>query len=120
MSPMMIGGARWLGVGVAVAGMLLAGVAAVRGWPVMVWAGFFLMVVGAMAPLTPVVRVEPYEVRVLRGLGSAPRRFPIAGPFDLRIDGADLWHVPTRTRIISLGVTLDQAAVEQLRAQLER
>jgi hypothetical protein len=55
------------------------------------------------------------ELQLKSPFGTTTRRYPVARPADLRIEGNTLVHAPTGKKIVSLGFGLDRGDVARLR-----
>lgn len=119
MSTLTIGHNRGLSIALLVLGVVLLVLSVLQGPVITIFTGALLTLLGALQLKNPVLRVQDGEVRVCNALGMTIKRFPVASPADLRIDDKKLHHVPTGTKVATLGFTCDQSDVQALRAQVQ-
>lgn len=110
--------AKSLTIGLMVVGGLLFALAAATGEGVSMTTGGLLLLVGALLMRTPIAVLEEGELRRKNALGMTLKRFPVAGPADLRLDGTKVVHVATGKTAATLGFGTDADDAAQWRAWL--
>ncbi|QBR94062.1 hypothetical protein [Nocardioides euryhalodurans] len=106
---------RGLGVAALVGGALLLVLGLGTGDVLNIVLGLILGGLGLGYALGAAVVWTATELQLKSPLGTTTRRYPVAGPADLRIDGNTLVHTPSGKKVVSLGFGLDRGDVARLR-----
>ena len=102
-------------IALAVVGVLLALVGIAIGNVVQVVPGVLLVVLARLLAVYPAAVLEEGELQLKNSFGKTIRRFPVAGPADLRVEGNRVVHVPTGRKTARLGFGIDGAQAAQWR-----
>lgn len=115
---MTVGYGKALAIALLVVGVLLLLVSLLGSQWIGVLAGAILTLLGVLQLINPLLKIAPDEVRVCNPLGMTIKRFPVASPADLALDGKTLRHVPSGKKIATLGIGAAQGDVADLRSHL--
>ena len=107
---------RVLTIALIVVGVLTLVLGLGTGEIVSIGLGVLLTVLGALMTINPMMVVTGQEIQVKNPLGMTLKRFPAAGPQDVRLEGNKLVHVGTGKKIISLGFGVDGKDAAAVRA----
>jgi len=118
MQPLDIRYSKGMAIAGLVVGILLMATSILTQAWISLAAGAVLTVLGILTLVNPMVRITQGEVQLRNPLGMVLKRYQVASPQDLVIDGKALRHVPTNKRIVTLGFGINKDDVANLRAQL--
>ncbi|OUZ12763.1 hypothetical protein BHE97_00690 [Aeromicrobium sp. PE09-221] len=118
MTPMTIRYHRGLAVAELVIGALLALTSILTGQGIGTAAGGILVALGVLMLVNPMAKVEPGEIQIRNPLGMTLKRYAIASPADLRIDGKSLRQASDGKKIMGLGFGVDARDAAALRSQV--
>jgi hypothetical protein len=107
---------RIMSIVLVVLGVLIAVISLLTSAWVTVATGVILAILGVLTLINPMIRIEPHEVQLRNPVGMTLKRFPIASPADLALEGKTLRHVPTGKRIATLSFGVHGPDVDALRA----
>lgn len=118
MQPVSIHYNRVMAIVFVVIGALLLLVSLLTQQWLSVFAGGILTALGVLMTINPMVRIEAHEVQVRNPVGMTLKRYPIASPGDLALEGRNLRHLPTGKRVVHLGFGVHGPDAAALRAQV--
>ncbi|TSD54374.1 hypothetical protein [Aeromicrobium piscarium] len=118
MTPMTIRYHRGLAIAELVIGALLALTSILTGQGLGTAAGGILVALGVLMLVNPMAKVEPNEIQIRNPLGMTLKRYAVASPTDLRVDGKTLRQASDGKKLMSLGFGADGSDVAALRSQV--
>ncbi len=99
---------RTLTVSALVVGLLLLALSLATGEVLSIITGAILAVLGGLLMRTPIAVLADGDLQRKNALGMTLKRFPVAGPTDLRLEGNKVVHVPTGKTAVAIGFGVDR------------
>ncbi len=112
---MTLGYSKPFTIAAGVVGALLVVLGLATGDTLQILPGAILVLLGVLLTINPVATIEEGELRMKNAFGMTLRRFPVAGPADLRVEGKRVVHVATGKKTAPLGFGIDARQAEQWR-----